>query len=261
MIKLIASDLDGTILLNGAQSVDGSLINTVDKLVDMGYIFAPASGRQISSLKMLFKPIDDKLMYIAENGALVKYKQQTIVKNVMDKELALDIIEDVLRQPCCEVLVSGENVAYIKPKTEEYYNRMTKVVKYKTQIVDDFKDIKEDILKIAVCDLSGIDNSKDHFKEKWGNMASAVVSGKLYLDFMASEVSKGHAMKQIQEYMGIETCECMAFGDNYNDIEMLDNVTHSYVMDSSCDDIKKHGKYICSKVEDTLLDLLKTGKL
>ena len=39
MIKLIASDLDGTILLNGAQSVDGSLINTVDKLVDMGYIF------------------------------------------------------------------------------------------------------------------------------------------------------------------------------------------------------------------------------
>ena len=244
MIKLIASDLDGTILLNGAQSVDGSLINTVDKLVDMGYIFAPASGRQISSLKMLFKPIDDKLMYIAENGALVKYKQKTIVKNVMDKELALDIIEDILRQPCCEVLVSGENVAYIKPKTEEYYNRMTKVVKYKTQMVDDFKDIKEDILK-----------------EKWGNMASAVVSGKLYLDFMASEVSKGHAMKQIQEYMGIETSECMAFGDNYNDIEMLDNVTHSYVMENSSDDIKKHGKYICSKVEDTLLDLLKTGKL
>ena len=152
-------------------------------------------------------------------------------------------------------------MAYIKPKTEEYYNRMTKVVKYKTQMVDDFKDIKEDILKIAVCDLSGIDNSRDHFQGKWGNMASAVVSGKLYLDFLASEVSKGHAMKQIQECMGIEACECMAFGDNYNDIEMLDNVTHSYVMENSSDDIKKHGKYICSKVEDTLLDLLKQGKL
>lgn len=261
MIKLIASDLDGTILLNGAQSVDASLINIVDKLINMGYIFAPASGRQVNSLKALFQPVADRLMYIAENGALVKYKGHTIVKNAMERELALEIIEDVIKQPYCEVLVSGEDVAYIKPKTQDYYDRMTKVVKYKTQLVDDFKDIKEDILKIAVCDLSGIDNSKDYFQGKWGSMASAVVSGKLYLDFMESSVSKGHAMKQIQQNMGIDISECMAFGDNYNDIEMLDNVGYSYVMENAVDDIKRHGKYSCSKVEDTLIDLLNNGTL
>ena len=101
MIKLIASDLDGTILLNGAQSVDASLIKTIDRIVDMGYIFAPASGRQINSLRTLFSSIADKLMYIGENGALVKYKGNTIVKNAMNKDLALEIIEDVMKQPKC----------------------------------------------------------------------------------------------------------------------------------------------------------------
>ena len=48
MVKFIASDLDGTLLLNGAQSVDESAIQYINKLVDKGVIFAPASGRQIT---------------------------------------------------------------------------------------------------------------------------------------------------------------------------------------------------------------------
>ena len=65
MIKFVASDLDGTLLLNGAQSVDESAIQYINKLVDKGVIFAPASGRQITSLKRLFGTVSDKLAYIA----------------------------------------------------------------------------------------------------------------------------------------------------------------------------------------------------
>ena len=125
MVKFVASDLDGTLLLNGAQSVDESAIQYINKLVDKGVIFAPASGRQITSLKRLFGAVSDKLAYIAENGALVEYKGETIGKTAMDRKLALEIIEDVIEQPNCEVLVSGEHTAYIKPKSQEYYYRMT----------------------------------------------------------------------------------------------------------------------------------------
>ena len=155
MVKFVASDLDGTLLLNGAQSVDESTIQYINKLVDKGVIFAPASGRQITSLKRLFGAVSDKLAYIAENGALVEYKGETIGKTAMDRKLALEIIEDVIEQPNCEVLVSGEHTSYIKPKSQEYYYRMTKVVNYHTTLVDKFTDIDEDILKIAVCDMTG----------------------------------------------------------------------------------------------------------
>ena len=196
------------------------------------------------SLKRLFEPISDRLVYISENGALSEYRGEVIAKTAMERNLALQIVEDVYEQPHCEVLISGQHTAYIKPKTEEYLYRMTKVVNYKTTIIDKFSDIDEDILKIAVCDLSGINNSKEHFFSRWKGQASIAVSGKLYLDFMESSVSKGKAMRQLQEYFGLSRDECMAFGDNYNDIDMLNSVTYSYVMETAADDIKKHGKYV-----------------
>lgn len=257
MVKFIACDLDGTLLLNGAQSVDESAIQYIDRFVESGVIFAPASGRQITSLKRLFEPISNKLAYIAENGALVEYRGETIGKTPMDRKLALEIIEDVIAQPNCEVLVSGEHTAYIKPKSEEYHYRMTKVVNYHTTLVDKFTDIDEDILKIAVCDMSGIKNSKDHFINKWSDRASVLVSGELYLDFMDSAVNKGRGIEQIQKYFGLKPEECMAFGDNYNDIAMLDKVYYSYVMEKAASDVKKHGRFITGWVEGTLREQFK----
>ena len=257
MVKFIACDLDGTLLLNGAQSVDESAIQYIDRLVESDVIFAPASGRQITSLKRLFEPISNKLAYIAENGALVEYRGETIGKTPMDRKLALEIIEDVIAQPNCEVLVSGEHTAYIKPKSEEYHYRMTKVVNYHTTLVDKFTDIDEDILKIAVCDMSGIKNSKDHFINKWSDRASVLVSGELYLDFMDSAVNKGRGIEQIQKYFGLKPEECMAFGDNYNDIAMLDKVYYSYVMEKASSDVKKHGRFITGWVEGTLREQFK----
>ena len=257
MVKFIACDLDGTLLLNGAQSVDESAIQYIDRLVESDVIFAPASGRQITSLKRLFEPISNKLAYIAENGALVEYRGETIGKTPMDRKLALEIIEDVIAQPNCEVLVSGEHTAYIKPKSEEYHYRMTKVVNYHTTLVDKFTDIDEDILKIAVCDMSGIKNSKDHFINKWSDRASVLVSGELYLDFMDSAVNKGRGIEQIQKYFGLKPEECMAFGDNYNDIAMLDKVYYSYVMEKAASDVKKHGRFITGWVEGTLREQFK----
>jgi len=254
MIKLIASDLDGTILLQNAQSVDNSLFETIHKISEKGIIFAPASGRQYNSLKMLFEPVEKDLMYIAENGALVMYKDEVLFKSPMNRKLAMEIIEDVYEQCSCEVLVSGLNTAYIKPKAKEYLHRMTTMVKYKTSIVDNFDDIQEDILKVSVCDISGIKNSREYFTKKWSDKVLTAVSGELYLDFTANGVNKGTAIKNIQEKLGISPDECMAFGDNYNDIEMLDNVRHSYAMELAVEDIKKHAKYITKSVEKTLIE-------
>ena len=88
MVKLIASDLDGTILRHGAQKVDKSTIEVIGKLLDAGLLFAPASGRQIVSLKRLFEPVSDRLVYISENGALSEYRGEVIAKTAMERNLA-----------------------------------------------------------------------------------------------------------------------------------------------------------------------------
>jgi hypothetical protein len=255
MIKLIASDLDGTILVGGAQTADKSLIDVIARLISNGVIFAPASGRQVESLRMLFAPVADSLLYLAENGALVKYKGETIVKTPMDYQLAIDIAEDVYKIPTCELLISGEKYAYISPKSEEYRRRMTHEIKYKTKFVKSFREIDEDILKVAVCDLSGIENSKDYLISTWGGKASATVSGPLYLDYMDASVNKGDALQKVMKYLNVTPDECMAFGDNYNDIEMLESVYYSYVMETAVDDVKKHARFVTDSVEKVLKGL------
>ena len=239
MIKLVASDLDGTILLNGAQHVDASMCEAIDLLSERGIIFAPASGRQCESLVRLFSEVKS-------------YKGETIVKSPMDYDLALDISRDIVSVPNCEVLISGERTAYIMPKSEEYLYRMTKIVQYKTEIIKSLDEIQEDILKVSVCDMSGIDNSKEYFAHKWSGMAAATVSGDLYMDFMDLNVSKGDALKKVQDRLKISPSECMAFGDNYNDIEMLRQAEHSYAMEGAADEIKSHAAHTADSVERVL---------
>ena len=64
MVRLIASDLDGTLLQNGQYDVSDKAIDLIKKLRDYDVLFAPASGRQLSSLKKLFAKVADDLIYI-----------------------------------------------------------------------------------------------------------------------------------------------------------------------------------------------------
>ncbi len=252
MIKFIASDLDGTILQNKAQHVDESVLDVIGSLVKKGVLFAPASGRQIESLKKLFAPVADELVYISENGALVKYKNTVINKMPIERKLAMEMIADVDSVENCEVLVSGEHFAYIRPKSETFLHRMTKVVNYETKIVKRFEDIDEDIIKVAVCDLSGIVNSREHFFDGWADKASVAVSGDLFLDMTAQGVNKGVGIKKIQEFFGLKADECMAFGDNFNDVQMLESVGYSYAMQNAVDEIKAHAANVTDSVEKIL---------
>ena len=77
MIKLIASDLDGTLLQNGAQELNPEIYDLILALKERGIHFAAASGRQYASERNLFKPIADEISYIAENGAVCIHNART----------------------------------------------------------------------------------------------------------------------------------------------------------------------------------------
>ena len=80
MIKLIASDLDGTLLQNGAQELDPLIFDQIRELKEMGIHFVAASGRQYPNLQRLFAPVQDEISYIAENGSLCIHDGKTLSK-------------------------------------------------------------------------------------------------------------------------------------------------------------------------------------
>lgn len=70
MTKLVASDLDGTLLLNGTQSLPEELFPLIKKLKELGILFVAASGRQYANMKRLFEPVADEMAFIKRKRRL-----------------------------------------------------------------------------------------------------------------------------------------------------------------------------------------------
>ena len=158
MVKLIASDLDGTLLQNGARDVNPIVFDQIRTLKEHGIMFAAASGRQYLNLRRLFTPVQDDIAYIAENGSLCIYNEETISKGIIEQDLAYRILDEVARYPQYNCIISGERVCYSTSKNPEFYNHMVNVIKNHMKFIDDPKsEIPEPILKIAVCDYNGTD--------------------------------------------------------------------------------------------------------
>ena len=220
MVKLIASDLDGTLLQNGARDVNPIVFDQIRTLKEHGIMFAAASGRQYLNLRRLFTPVQDDIAYIAENGSLCIYNEETISKGIIEQDLAYRILDEVARYPQYNCIISGERVCYSTSKNPEFYNHMVNVIKNHMKFIDDPKsEIPEPILKIAVCDYNGTDACEKHLKEMFSSDIKVVTSGNLWVDFICPTANKGSALKNLLDHLHIDAKDCVVFGDQYNDVE------------------------------------------
>lgn len=255
MIKLIVTDLDGTLLKRGSQSLDPSTLALIDQLKKQGILFAAASGRQYPNMRRLFDYVGDDLYYICENGSIILHKEEEYCKKTMPKELSIALIEDILAVDGAEALISGARTSYLMPKTESFYNRMANIVKNDVTIVKDIHTVEEDFIKISMY-MAGYERVPEEinnrFREKYGNDLLATDSGNGWLDFVPKGSSKGTAVAYLMEQLGIESDEVMIFGDHENDISMLTLTDHSYIMAHSNDYMKQYAKQECTTVDEVL---------
>ena len=248
MIKLIATDMDGTLLKSNNEIQDG-FYDVFHKLKEKDIIFAAASGRQNYNLLEKFKGLDNNMMFIAENGTFVVYRGEELIVNSLDKEIALELIKVGRTIENAYIILCGKNSAYIESRdkrlikqTEKYYARY--------EVVEDLTKVEDDILKVTICDFSGSEGNSNKYFDDYRDKAQICVSGEIWLDMMAKGVNKGLAIKKIQEKLGIKHEETMVFGDYLNDLEMMGSAYHSYAMDNAHDDLKKVARFIAKSNDE-----------
>ena len=83
-----------------------------------------------------------------------------------------------------------------------------------------------------------------------------VTSGTEWLDMMPKGVNKGLGLRKIMEFLDIAPDECMALGDNYNDLEMLELAGYPVAMKNAVPEVKKVCRYETDTVEHVLEALL-----
>ena len=102
MIKLIASDIDGTLVKDGEHELNPEFFDVILKLREKGIQFAAASGRQWASIETIFEPIKEKVFYLADNGAYVGCHGRNLFLNTIERETALEMVEEIGRASCRE---------------------------------------------------------------------------------------------------------------------------------------------------------------
>ncbi len=83
----------------------------------------------------------------------------------------------------------------------------------------------------------------DVIKPRFGQNFSAAISGPVWIDIMMPGINKGNGMRAIGKQMGITTDEMMAFGDNFNDAEMLKAVKYSYLVNNFAPGMEQYASY------------------
>ncbi len=259
MIKLIATDVDGTLVRDGGSNINREIYEVIKQLRKKGIIFVVASGRQYPSIKKLFQPVSDDLIFIAENGAQIMCREKEMAVTRMNREKVIELIKDFRLFSDCHMMISTPNGSYTESKDEEFLHWMVEGYQNKITVVDDVLQEDIQIIKASLCHMSGIKEIADRLLlPKWENEFKVCIAGKQWLDFMDESVDKGHAIKTIQDFFQIGTGETMVFGDNSNDIGMFRRAKYNYAVENASKDAIANADFMAkSYKENGVISLLK----
>lgn len=241
MIKLIATDIDGT-LVNDEKQLPPDFEQMIDMLESKGISFAIASGRSYSALERQFGFIADRICFICDNGAYIADKGKVISRSVIP-QAAIHEILNVCEENGLTPLLCGENGTYYSSRSLAYSQEVAKYY-INTVHLDDLHSFDDKIFKVAIYGEDGIEqHGLPALNKAFGDSLTVSLSGFYWVDVMNPGINKGRGINILQNKLGVSYEDTMAFGDYLNDVEMLQNAYYSFAMENSHPLVKKAANF------------------
>lgn len=259
MIKLVASDIDGTLLPEGTDRINPEIFEMIRALKAKGIMFAAASGRQYASMRYVFEPVADDIIFIAENGSNVMCRGRNMSSSFIDRKLAEELLMCLRAQENTDIILSTPETLYLETPKPEFRAFLEEGYHNRVERVEDLLPYCSRTNKLAIYRKNGVDELETQMQERFGGRLNVAVSGSVWIDFMNFSVDKGQALATIQELMNISVEETMAFGDNCNDIGMLRQARESYAVANAHPQLKETAKHIAPpQEEDGVLQVMRS---
>lgn len=256
-IKLVASDIDGT-LLNSDKKISYRTIETVEKLKQMGVHVVLCSGRPVSGVMPHLKKLgltDHDNYVITFNGA----KSSNVTNTKVIKTHPLGYDDFVKFHDLAQRLGFGMQVVTLK---SEIFTTSANISKYTVrdafntnmQIKYRPADLISPDIEIAkimfVDDPTRISKLGGQLPKEILTDYYAVRTGSWSFEFMNKDASKGNALMDLCEYLGIDPAETMAIGDQNNDLTMLEKAGIGVAMANGNDLVKKTADVLTPSNDD-----------
>ena len=125
MIKLIVSDLDGTLALEDG-SFSKETFEVIHALNKKNIKFAVATGRQGATVENDFKAVLDCIYVIADNGAMIKHQGHEIGVTYLDQQKARQVIETGKQIEGIQMIICCKDTAYNLSMDPHFEDEITK---------------------------------------------------------------------------------------------------------------------------------------
>ncbi len=230
-IRLVASDMDATLLDENSQ-LPPDFEAAVKALAEKGIRFAAASGRPLYTLEEMFPNLRKEMILIGDNGGAIRWNGENLYTSEMPPE-GWRALARKTREVGDVAVLCGLKSAYVERQYQQY-DRVMKQFYTRVEYVDDLTAVTEPADKFTI--YLPRDNSQEAYDNIYGPACgtefSVAVAGKNWVDIMNPGVHKGAALVILGEKLSISTAEMMAFGDTYNDAEMLETARYGFLMEN-----------------------------
>ena len=240
--------MDGT-LLNSKHEVSPRFFEIYEELKKKNIAFVAASGRQYHSMVDKFESIKNEILVIAENGALIRKQEETLLTTPINKSEVLRILDTVRPLDNVHPVLCCQNNAYVGGDSNEFLEMLREYYS-EFEIVEDQKQFNEQVLKIAIYHF---ENSEKHIYPHVEHLEGDLkvkVSGANWVDVSDLNAHKGYALKKVMDDYQIASNEIMVFGDYNNDLEMLQLSDYSFAMANAHPNVLKTAKFSTHSNDD-----------
>lgn len=220
MIKLIASDMDGT-LLDENSEVPAETYDLILALREKGVHFAASSGRRYDRLCTFFEPVVDKMDFVASNGAQVYVDGKLVDREVYSHIAIRDLARTVEMFSNLHLALFDRTKSFLLDDEDKFVREVDKDLPNAERIWE-LPDPEVNILKASVfCDDGNVMDTAYALQRELGNKFVFAPSGNCWIDALQIGVTKASGIAQVMDHYGIERDEVIAFGDSMNDFEII----------------------------------------
>lgn len=219
-VKLIASDMDGTLLDENGQ-VPPETFDLILALREHGVRFVASSGRRYDRLCDFFSPVKDRMDFVASNGAQVFADGVQIDREVYSHLAIRRLAKTVTMFPNMHLALFDRTKSYLLDDEDKFVREVDKDLPNVERIYE-LPSPQVSIIKASIfCDDGNVMDNAYVLQRELGGLFTFAPSGSSYIDAMQPGISKASGIAQVMEYHGIDASEVMAFGDAMNDYEII----------------------------------------
>lgn len=247
-IRVIATDMDGTLLDPKGQLDLPRLEKILDKLDQCDIRFVIATGNEVHRMRQLLGHLADRVVLVVANGARIFENNELIQAQTWDDAIVDRALAHFKGRECQDqFVVTAMNGGFVKEGTvfteldkfmtpemiEQLYQRMN--------FVDEFDpNLFGGVLKMSmVVGEERLDSVLQEINDLFDGHVRAVSSGYGCIDILQDGIHKAWGLVELLKRWNLKPEQIMAFGDSENDIEMLELAGISYAMENAEESVKR----------------------